>query len=277
MPLVAAQVGQPGAQRAAPGNRTAVIAGVPGKGRVAHLGQQFVHHGGIATKTVTGQHQQVASQVLQRAVWPLVAQAGDTLVRINPKRAHGGFGEQVSTGGQGGPFQLGHQRSTCFFWHGVHAPQAVAGVQKTVQHLQRDAVPPGQLVQCRADGLGVGLNQMRRCRAMRLGLNVLGKQRRAVAADASLALHAGGRRRDEARGQRGGAAGAGVALQQQAVQAGIAQRQRGDQTAGTGTNDGHRDMRRVGGRLAQLDGGGNGHGAYLGEEVWGGVSVTLAA
>ena len=137
----------------------------------------------------------------------------------------------------------------------MHAPQAVAGVQKPVQHLQRDAVSLGQLVQCWPNGLRVGLNQMRRCSAMRLGLNVLGKQSRAVAADAGFALHAGARCRDKARGQRGRAARAGIALQQHAVQAGIAQHKCGDQAAGARADDGHGHVGGVGGRLARADGG----------------------
>ena len=63
VPLVAAEVSQAGAQGAAPGNGAAVIAGVPDKGRVVHLGQQFAHHGGIAAKAVASQHEQIAAQV----------------------------------------------------------------------------------------------------------------------------------------------------------------------------------------------------------------------
>ena len=130
--LVAAQVGQPGAQGAAPGNGAAVVAGVPGKRGVAHLRQQLAHHGGVAAKAVAGQHQQLTAQVLQLAVGPLKTQTGNALLLIHPQGAHRGFGQQVGAGGPCRLFELGHQRCAGFLRHGVHAPQAVAGVQKTV-------------------------------------------------------------------------------------------------------------------------------------------------
>ena len=126
----------------------------------------------------------------------------------------------------------------------MHAAHAVARVQKAVQHFKTDAV----LLQC-VDSLPhrlrVSRHQMRRGVAMGFGLNVFGKQLRRVF-NAQRLLQARAGCRNEARGQGRRAGGHGIALEQHAVNAGIAQTNRCGQTAGTGTHHDHRHLRCVG-------------------------------
>ena len=73
--LVAAQVGQRGAERLAPGDGAAVVAGMAEDGASAHLGQQFAHQPPVAAEAVAGQQHGTAAHVLLRAVGTQVADA----------------------------------------------------------------------------------------------------------------------------------------------------------------------------------------------------------
>jgi len=97
-----------------------------------------------------------------------------------------------------------------------------------------------QRVQCRANGLGVGLGQMGRGLALRLGLDV-GFELRGAVVDAQRTLRLRAWRRNEARGQGGGAGRESVAFEHHRLNAGALQGQRGREAAGPGPHNGHRD------------------------------------
>ena len=240
VPLVAAHVGQPGTEFAAPAEGAAVVAHMAGKNRLAHRRQQLADHAGVAAKTVAGQDQRVASQMFHAAVRPLVAHTNDPVLVGQPQLTHQGIGQHVSAGGTGDLLKPRHQRRASAFGQRMHAAHAVAGVQKAVQHFKADAVLL-QRVNGRADRLRIGAHQVRRGLAMRLGLNVLGKGFAGVV-DAQRLLQARAGRRDEARGQRCRAAGHGIAFEQYAVQASVAQAHGRRQAAGTRAHDHHRDV-----------------------------------
>ena len=98
-----------------------------------------------------------------------------------------------------------------------------------------------QRVQGRADGLGVGLNQMGCGLAMGLGLDVGGKLRRAVV-NAQCPLRLRARRGDEARRQRSRSRRKGIALEHHRLDARALQGQCSRQAAGPGAHNGHRDL-----------------------------------
>ncbi len=241
--LVTAEVGQACAQRAAPGDRAAVVAGVAGKGGVFHLGQQLLHHRRIAAKTVAGEDQRVAGQLLQRAVGPLVGDAQNFIAVIEPELAHQRARDDGNVGGFGSLLQTRHQAGAGFFGHGVHAVPAVAGVEEIVQQHKVQPVAGLQGVDRRAYRLGIRRGQVRGRRAMSLGLDVCRKTLRAVFNVFRL-LHARVGCGHKARGQRGRAAGHGVALEHHAIDAGVAQHQRRGQAAGAGAHNRNRHMDR---------------------------------
>ena len=82
------------------------------------------------------------------------------------------------------------QRGAGLLGHGVHAAHAVAGVEKTIQHIEDKAVARLQAVEHRADALGIGAHQMRGRRTVGLGMDVGSEPCRAVL-DAGIALRPG--------------------------------------------------------------------------------------
>ena len=244
MALVAAQVGQPGMELTPPENGAAVVAGMAGKGGVAHGGQQVADHVRVAAKAIAGQQQGIAAQVFQGAVRTLVTQAQHLIGGVHPEFAHQRFGHDVGASGLRRTFQSRHQRSAGALGHRVHAAHPVAGVQKAVQHFKGDAVVRFQRINRLRHGLGISAHQMWRGVAMGFGLHVLRKQGAGVF-NAQRLLQARARCRDKARRQSRGAAGAGIALQQHALNAGVAQANGRAQTAGTRAHDGHWHMQRL--------------------------------
>ena len=260
MALPATQVGQAGAQCAAPGDGAAVVAGMAGKDGAAHLGQLRRHHLRIAAKAVAGQQQGAAGQGFGAAVRAQITQAQHPALRVAVQLAHQGIGQQHRAGLGGCRLQRGHQRRAGALRQRVHAAQAVAGVEKAVQQLKAQAVALLQRVHGRADGLRVGGCQLGGSAASGLGLDVGGKARGRIVVNTRRPLHRRASRRDEARRQRGGALGAGIAFEQHAINAGVAQHHCSGQPAGAGTDDGHRHLGRVGRQGCGANDAGLGHG-----------------
>ena len=73
--LIAAEVGEPRAERLTPRDGAAVVADMAGEHRVAHLGQPLAHHRGVAAEAVAGQDQAAAGQMLHRVVGAPTADA----------------------------------------------------------------------------------------------------------------------------------------------------------------------------------------------------------
>ena len=243
MPLVAAQIRQPYAQLPAPCDGAAVVADMAAVDGLAHGGQMLGHHGRVAAKAVAGQQQHVAADHIHRAIGPFASDSGHAAVVVDPDVA-GECSRQQHRARRGrGAFQCGHQRLACAFRQRVHAARGVTGVEKAVQHVERQAVAR-QRVHGRGGSAGVGSHQMRRGRAVRLGLDV-GRKARGVVIDAGRALHGGTRRRNEARRQRRRPAGRGVALDQYRFNASFRQPQRGGQPASARADDEHGHMHGV--------------------------------
>ena len=134
------------------------------------------------------------------------------------------------------------QRGAGALRHRVHAERAVARVDEALQQLEADAVLRPEPVERRPDRFGVRGDEMRRRATVRLGPDVVREARRAVVEHAGGALHRGAGGRDEARGQRGRTPRARIALEQHAVDAGVAQGQRRGQPAGAGADDRDRHL-----------------------------------
>ena len=100
-------------------------------------------------------------------------------------------------------------------------------------------------VKCRGYGLGVRRDQVRRRAAVRLALDVGHEAFGAVVSHPCGALDARSRAGDEARAQRRAAPRRGVALEQHALDAGVAQHQRRSEPARASTDDGDRHVRRA--------------------------------
>ena len=111
--------------------------------------------------------------------------------------------EQRGAGALGGGLQRRHQRHAGALRQRVHAAHRVAGVEKAVEQLERDAVTLLQRIERRCNCLGVCGHEVRRRAAMRLGLDVGGEACGAVVVHAGRALHRGAGGGDEARRQRG--------------------------------------------------------------------------
>ena len=245
MALVATQVGQLRTQLLAPGDGAAVVAGVAGVQRVAHLWQQAAHPLGVAPKAVARQQHAVAAELLQLAIRAHKAQTQQVVGVVHIQRAHLCFGQHHHTRRFSGIVQTHHQTGAGFFGHGMHAVHAVAGVQKRVEHLPRHTVVLCQRVHSRANGAAVGVHQHRRRTAMGFGLNVLRQQRRRIA-DALRLLRLGGGCRHKARRQGGRPGGQGITLQHHAVHAQLAQGERSGEAASTAAHNGHRRVHRRG-------------------------------
>jgi hypothetical protein len=136
MALAAAQVGQARAQRAAPGDGAAVVAGVAGEDRVAHRRQQFGHHRRVAAEAVAGQQQHAAGQVLGAAVGALVADAEHAAAVVAPQLAHQGLGDVTAPAcwprrpaPPSAPRRCAAAACAC-------GARRVAGVEKAVQQLE---------------------------------------------------------------------------------------------------------------------------------------------
>ena len=219
--LVAAEVGRACAQLLAPGQRTAVIAGVPGEDGPSHGRQQQLHHGRVAAVSVAGQDQRLAAEVLQAAIGAFVAHANHAVGHIGPQLTYQRLGQDVGARAGGRTLELGDQRRASAFGYGMHTPHAVAGVEKAVEHLELQTVVRLQVVDRLGDGLGIGLHQVRRRVAVGLGLHVFGEQCGRIL-NPLRPLQPGTRCRDETGRQRRRSAGHAVALQQHTVDACVA-------------------------------------------------------
>ena len=193
MALVAAQIGQLCAERLAPGDGAAIVAGVTGKSRIAHFRQHVTHHVGIAAKTVAGQDQHVARQVFELAIRALVAYSphlGRVGLIVDPELTHQRVADDRYLRAGRRLLQSCHQAHARFFRYRVHALRAVAGVEKAVEQHQRYAVARLQRVDGRRDRLRVGGHQMARGSGMRFGLDV-GSEALGTVGHAGCALHLG--------------------------------------------------------------------------------------
>ena len=132
MALVAAQVCQARAQGLTPGDGDAVVSDMAGVDRFAHFGQQFGHHGLVAAKTVAGQDQHVAAEVLHLAVGPGVTDANDLIAIAMLITQPQGVNLRLSDDGNfrfcRRPAQPHHQPRTGALGHTVHAMRVVARV-----------------------------------------------------------------------------------------------------------------------------------------------------
>ncbi|MNI42439.1 hypothetical protein D3C73_967350 [compost metagenome] len=246
------------------------------------------HHGGVAAKAVAGQDQHLAADHVNGPVGPFAAHGGDAAAVVstavvpvaavpvaavptavvpvaayparifNPDFSGQRARQQMRTRARGGAFQRGHQGHARTLRQGVHAARAVARVEKAVQHVESQAMAR-QHVHGRGRRAGIGGDQMRRGRAVGLGLDVSGETRRVIS-DAGRALHGRPCRRNKPRRQRRRAAGRGVALDQYGFDAGLRQPQRGGQSAGARADDQHRHLHHVGVRGAARGGAGGGAG-----------------
>ena len=234
--LVAGQVPGVGAQRLAPAQRVALVAGVAeigGVGHGRHVPAQQVRGGAVAAAR---QDQGGAGDVLLCAVRAVQAGALDAAGAVGEQGLDVGAGQDGDAGGLGRGQQPGHQGGTGALGDGVHAVAAVAGIQEAVQHRERDAVAVGQPLQRRAGGGGDAQRLGRVGLPGGLAGDVGGKQGGGVV-DALGALEPGAGGGDEAGRQRGGPGGRAVAFQHGNLRARIMGGQGGNQAARAGADD----------------------------------------
>lgn len=172
MALVAAEVGQLRAERAAPRDAAAVVAGMAGVGGVGHRGDQFAHQRGVAAEAVAGGEQHVATEVFDLPVRPLDGDAEHAVVVIDMQGGRACTRHRGNAGGCSGAVQHGHQRRTGALGRRVHATRGVAGVEKAVEHVPLQTVALLQGIERGCDGLGVGAHEMRSRRAVCLAVGV---------------------------------------------------------------------------------------------------------
>jgi hypothetical protein len=138
--LVAAEIGEARAERAAPGDRAAVVAGMAGEDGVAHLGQQLAHHRRIAAEAVAGEQQDVAGDVLDPAVRTREGDADDPVLGIAPELVDARLMNLQCARAQRRRIERADQRGAGALRHRVHAERAVARVDEALQQLEADAV-----------------------------------------------------------------------------------------------------------------------------------------
>ncbi|MCY1167668.1 hypothetical protein D9M73_76360 [compost metagenome] len=241
MPLVTTKIGQACFKLLAPGDGRSVIAGMACKGGITHFRQQLRHHFPVAAKAVASQDDIAAGHPLHRAIRSLVAHAKHLVVCIQPQLADQRFCHQCCAAVTGSAFKLCHQCGAGTLMHGMHAPHAVARVQKTFQYLKPYAVHLLQTVQRRPDGTRICMHQVRSGRTPGFCKNVSGKQGHTVVNAFGL-LDGGARCWNEPRGQRSGSAGRCIALQHHAVNARLTQGDGSHQAAGARAHNDHRHL-----------------------------------
>ena len=244
--LIAAEIGELRTERPAPRDRAAVVADMACEHRVAHLRQPIAHHRGIAAEAVAREDHTAAGEMLHGVVGAPNAEPEHAILGIDPELAYQRLGQQRCTGSLRGRVERRDQCSPGALRQRVHAAHRVARIEEAVEQLERETVATFERVDCRADGLGVRRNQVRRCAAVRLALDVGREAFDAVVGHPCGALDARSGGGDEAGAQCRAALRRGVALEQDALDAGIAQHQRGRQPARAGADDRHRHRRRAG-------------------------------
>jgi hypothetical protein len=176
------------------------------------------------------------------AVGAQVVDADHAVFVVEHQRVDHRLREHGDARGLDSGLQRSHQCGAGLLRQRVHAVHAVARVEKAVEQRPCEAVAFLQRVERGPDGVRIGVDQRGRRTPVRLGLDVGREARGAVAGHAVFALRARAGRGNETRRQRGRPAGQRIAFEHHAVDACIAQHQRGREPAGTAADNGHRHV-----------------------------------
>ena len=177
MALVAAHVGEFDTKRLAPQHGVALVAGMTEIEAVLQLRQEAGDQLRVAAEAVAGKDQLAATEILHVAAGPSDGHGADAALPVDEQRLRPRLVDQVDARVQSRLPQSRGQRRARTLRQRVHPGRAVAGVEKAVEHLERQALLL-ERVDHGGDPARVDADQYRVGVAMGLGGDVGGEARR---------------------------------------------------------------------------------------------------
>ena len=140
MPLIARHVCQTGTKRIPPDYSLTLIAIMAEIKGVCHFRNVLFDKCSVAAITVTGKDQRAAANILTSAIMGQRTDAGNAPVCAGKQCIHLQTGCDIQSGICRCTQQCGLQRGPSAFWHGMHAQHRMAGIKKTVNQNEGQAV-----------------------------------------------------------------------------------------------------------------------------------------